>query len=31
MPKRGDLTNEQIDALAALLPGKKNPRPAGDY
>lgn len=31
MPKRGDLTKEQLDALAAILPGKVNARPAGDY
>jgi len=31
MPKRGELTKEQIDGLVAVLPGKLNKRPAGDY
>ncbi len=31
MPKRGDLTKEQIEAIATVLPGKVNKRPAGDY
>jgi hypothetical protein len=28
MPKRGELTKEQLEALALILPGKVNPRPA---
>lgn len=32
MPKRGDLSKEQIEALSTLLPGKINKRPANnDY
>lgn len=31
MPKRGELTKEQIDGLVIVLPGKLNKRPAGDY
>lgn len=27
MPKRGQLTKEQLDALATILPGKVNERP----
>lgn len=31
MPKKGELSQEQIDALVTVLPGKVNKRPAGDY
>ena len=31
MPKKGELTKEQLDALSTLLPGKINERPKGDY
>jgi len=31
MPKRGELTKEQLEALAGILPGKVNERPKGDY
>lgn len=31
MPKRGDLSKDQLEALATLLPGKLNERPKGDY
>jgi DnaJ homolog subfamily A member 2 len=31
MPKRGELSKEQIEVLSALLPGKVNERPKGDY
>ena len=31
MPKRGDLTKEQLEELSTLLPGKVNERPKGDY
>lgn len=31
MPKTGELTKEQLEALANLLPGKVNDRPVGDY
>jgi DnaJ family protein A protein 2 len=27
MPKRGDLSKDQLEALAAILPGKVNARP----
>lgn len=30
MPKRGELTKEQIEALAGILPGKINEKPKGD-
>lgn len=30
MPKRDDLSKDQLQALAALLPGKVNPRPEND-
>jgi DnaJ-class molecular chaperone len=30
MPKRGQLTKEQLDALATILPGKVNERPKDD-
>lgn len=31
MPKREELNKEQLQALSAILPGKINPRPKGDY
>ena len=31
MPKRGELSKEQLEGLAAILPGKVNERPKGDY
>jgi DnaJ family protein A protein 2 len=31
MPKRGDLSPEQLKELAQLLPGKVNERPKGEY
>jgi len=31
MPKKGELTKEQLEVLATLLPGKVNERPKGDY
>ena len=31
MPKRGEISNDQIEALAVLLPGKRDARPTGDY
>lgn len=31
MPKKGEISKEQIEGLAAILPGKENKRPAGDY
>ena len=31
MPKRGDISPEQLEVLASLLPGKVNERPKGDY
>lgn len=31
MPKRDELTKEQIEGLISLLPGKPSKRPAGDY
>lgn len=31
MPKRGEISKEQIDSLVAILPGKINKRPTGDY
>lgn len=31
MPKRGEITPEQLEALTMILPGKVNERPKGDY
>lgn len=31
MPKRGELSKEQLEVLATILPGKINERPKGDY
>lgn len=30
MPKRGEITKQQIEGLSALLPGKINKRPSND-
>jgi hypothetical protein len=30
MPKRGDISKENLEKLATLLPGKVNPRPKDD-
>lgn len=30
MPKRGDLSKQQLEALATILPGKVNERPPND-
>ena len=30
MPKRGEISKENLEKLAALLPGKVNPRPKDD-
>lgn len=31
MPKRGEITPQQLEALTTILPGKVNQRPKGDY
>lgn len=31
MPKRDELSKQQIQALIGVLPGKLNKRPAGEY
>lgn len=31
MPHRGELTKEQLEALATILPGNVNEKPKGDW